>query len=91
LLAAVPSGSYLMIAHSTSDIPTEGVTTASERLREALPEQYVVRSSADIARFFDGLDLVEPGLVQIDDWRPAPGTPTPDLVLPLYGAVGRKR
>jgi S-adenosyl methyltransferase len=91
LLDAVPSGSYLMISHATSDIPTEGVTTASERLREALPEEYVVRSSAEIARFFDGLDLVDPGLVQIDAWRPPPVTPTPDLVLPLYGAVGRKR
>jgi hypothetical protein len=90
LLDAVPSGSYLMIAHVNSDLPTEGQTTASERLGDALPEVYVVRSPAEIARFFDDLDLVEPGLVKIDDWHPSPDTPTPDPALPIYAALARK-
>jgi len=47
------------------------------------------RSREQVGRFFDGLELVEPGLVQLADWRPAPGDePAPTSG---YGAVGRKR
>jgi S-adenosyl methyltransferase len=90
LLDAVPSGSYLVLAHTTSDIPNEGVAEAAKRLDDMLEEPYVVRSHAEITRFFDGLELVEPGLVQIDEWHPTGDEPTPEIVPPIYGAVGRK-
>jgi hypothetical protein len=77
LLEPVPSGSHLMIAHPTTDIPTAGMDEATESLAEALEEPYVVRSRADIARFVEGLDLVPPGLVQIDSWRPPTRPPSP--------------
>jgi hypothetical protein len=47
-----------------------------------------MRSHADVARFFDGLDLVEPGLVLVDRWRPDPDQATTDT--PFHGGVARK-
>jgi S-adenosyl methyltransferase len=91
LLKPVPSGSHLMIAHPTTDIPTEGMDEATAHLVEAIEEPYAVRSRADIARFLDGLDLVPPGIVQIDSWRPpSPATPPPSPLLPIYAALARK-
>ncbi|MBC7273307.1 MAG: SAM-dependent methyltransferase, partial [Streptomyces sp.] len=43
--------------------------------------------------FFDGLELVDPGVVVVPDWHPELGEPVPgqgDGVIPGYGAVGRK-
>lgn len=85
LLDAVPSGSYLMIAHASGDLPTAG-----EPLRAALPAHYVVRPPDEIARFFDGLELVEPGVVPLNQWRPTTDPPSPTLDFPMYAAVGRK-
>ncbi|HEX7164821.1 MAG TPA: SAM-dependent methyltransferase [Trebonia sp.] len=48
------------------------------------------RDRADIAGFFDGLELVEPGLVTIGKWRPELDDPAPAATRWLYGAVGRK-
>lgn len=104
LLDAVPSGSYLMIAQTSGDYGGEGAEgegegdagpgarpmTAGEQLRAAIPAQYVVRDPAEIARFFDGLELVEPGLVPINAWRPTSDPPSPTLDFPMHAAVGRK-
>jgi hypothetical protein len=93
LVAAVAPGSHLVVAHPSFDISAEGMPEAAARFRQALNVPWVVRSHDEIERFFTGLDLVEPGLVPIDDWRPddgeAPG-PTGDRAIPLFGAVGRK-
>lgn len=68
---------------------------AADRFAKLLADTYVVRSRDEIARFFDGLDMVDHGLVQIDRWRPpaepeveaeSVGPPPP----PIYGAVARK-
>jgi S-adenosyl methyltransferase len=92
LLDAVPSGSYLVIAHTTNDIPAEGVAEAAKRLSDLLQEPYVVRTHAEIAGFFDRLDLVEPGLVQIAEWHPPGDRPVTDAErqIPMYAGLGRK-
>jgi hypothetical protein len=90
LLEAVPSGSYLVVAHPTTDFATESFATPNERLGELLPQPYVARTHAEVARFLEGLDLVEPGLVPIDDWRPPADAPSPRMVMPMYVAVGQK-
>jgi hypothetical protein len=43
-------------------------------------------------RFFDGLDMVEPGLVPIDDWHPSDSAPLPHSArpVPIFGGIGRK-
>lgn len=89
LLDVAPSGSHLMVAHPIADMPAEGRRTLSERLNEAMSGRYTMRTPDEVARFFDGLDLVDPGLVPINRWRPADGTPPGDPY-PMLGAVGLK-
>ena len=69
LLAALPAGSYLVISHPTDDFnPNKGESMRVYNERSA--EQAVVRDRAETARFFDGLDLLDPGVVPVAGWRP---------------------
>jgi hypothetical protein len=90
LLSAVPSGSYLTISHAASDIAPEQMAEMIRRMNQHLAEgNHVGRSRAVVARFFDGLEVLEPGVVKVTEWRPesvleAQG-PTS-----LWGGVARK-
>ena len=88
LLDAVPPGSYLVIAHPASDIHATQIGTAANRLNEVMADPVTLRSYAEVARFFDGLDLVQPGLVQLHRWRAVPADS--DAELANYGGVARK-
>jgi len=89
LMDAVPPGSYLAVAHPASDVDT-GVAPAFRQLNTRMGRtQVVARSHAEITRFFDGLELVDPGLVQLHRWRPGPGVDT-TRPLAAYGGVARK-
>lgn len=93
LMAAVPSGSYLVVSHLPSDMQPEEMAKMAERSRQMMREPFVMRSYREVLRFFDGLELVEPGLVQVDQWtqqEPPPTPPPGTWVTPLYAAVGRK-
>jgi hypothetical protein len=87
IMDAVPAGSYLAISHPASDIEPEKVTDLTTRVNQLSYQQYTGRSRAQVMRFFEGLELVEPGLVQVQQWRPGIGT---DRTLALWTAVGRK-
>jgi S-adenosyl methyltransferase len=87
LLAAVPSGSHLVIAHPASDVDVAQVSTATTRFNRLAAEPVTLRTHAEVSRFFDGLDLVEPGVVQLHRWRADAVT---GLNLANYGAVARK-
>ena len=89
LMDAVPPGSYLTIAHPASDVDL-GVAPAFRQLNTRMGStQVVARSHQQITRFFDGLDMVDPGLVQLHRWRPGPGADT-TRPLAAYGGVARK-
>ena len=70
LMYAVPPGSYLAISHPANDINSPGVRRLASRLNELMPVKLRFRSRAEVARLFDGLELVEPGLVRGPEWRP---------------------
>ncbi|MER5719922.1 SAM-dependent methyltransferase [Streptomyces sp. NPDC002132] len=92
LLAELPSGSYLMMTHATADFSPEESAAATAKLKAA-GVTLALRSREEFARFFDGLDLVEPGVAVVPDWHPELGEPVPgqdDGVIPGYGAVARK-
>jgi hypothetical protein len=92
LLQAVPSGSYLVISHPAGDVDAGEIAEAYERLNERMgATQGTLRSHGEVARFFDGLQMVEPGLVQLHRWRPDPCDPGLDRDVPAYAGVGRKR
>jgi S-adenosyl methyltransferase len=95
---ALPAGSYLAVSHGTRDIPERPdmspeamaeMGTKVERLYQLTTASLVTRSRAQVERFFDGFDLLDPGLVEIQRWRPDEA----DSLLPggFYGGVGRKR
>jgi O-methyltransferase involved in polyketide biosynthesis len=90
LVRAVPPGSYLTISHAASDISPDEMAEMEKILNEHLAEgNHVGRPRDVVARFFDGLDLVEPGVVKVTQWHPrsqfeARGPTT------LWGGVARK-
>jgi S-adenosyl methyltransferase len=88
LMQAMPSGSYLAISDTTSDIDTERVSGATAQLNTRMgPARLTLRSRAEIAAFLDGLELVDPGLVPLPQWR---ALASPAHVIPCYAAVARK-
>jgi trans-aconitate methyltransferase len=91
LVDAVAPGSYLAISIPASDLQPEVQAAVARRLNESTLDVTVTfRSHAEVTRLFDGLELVEPGIVPMNYWRPGPGGPDPAGAIPDYGAVGRK-
>lgn len=92
LLSELPSGSYLTMTHATADFTPEESAAATEKLKAA-GVTLALRSREEFARFFAGLELVDPGVEIVHKWHPELGDPVPgqdDGVIPGYGAVGRK-
>jgi len=90
LLAAVPAGSYLAITHSTSEVSGERVIEAVRQWNEVAPTPYRLRSPEQIAVFFEGLELIEPGLVPCPRWRPDPDDAGGVRDMDEYCGLGRK-
>jgi len=91
LMNAMPSGSYLVISHPASDVDTGEIAEAYDRLNQRMGGTVgTLRAYHEVARFFDGLDMVEPGLVQLHQWRPGPGVLGNGLSIPAYAGVGYK-
>jgi hypothetical protein len=86
LAAVVPSGSYLAVIQGD-----ERLALAARRWNNTVPFPAYLRGPGQIAHWFAGLDLLEPGVVEIQRWRPAPDDPECPPGLPLLGAVARKR
>jgi hypothetical protein len=88
LLDPMPSGSYLVLGDGVNTI--ERANEATQRYNETSHNAYHLRSPEQISGFFDGLELVEPGIVDLTRWRPEPTVfPDPDPVPAMCG-VGRK-
>jgi O-methyltransferase involved in polyketide biosynthesis len=68
LMDAVPSGSYLVMAHAASDIIPEATAEMARRYNQMSSASITPRNRDQVARFFDGLDLLPPGLVPISRW-----------------------
>lgn len=92
LVDAVPSGSYLAVSHPAKDIALSGVAEGTKRYNELVITPLTRRSHAEIARFFAELEVLEPGLVPLNAWRPAQSDPPPDPgpIAPAYGGLARK-
>ena len=90
LLGAVPPGSYLAISHMGSDLMApETLREMDEIWKRTSQQQYMPRRREQVARFFDGTDVVAPGMVRVEEWRPEPGTGTARKSI-MWSAVGRK-
>jgi S-adenosyl methyltransferase len=90
LMSAMPSGSFLVISHAASDIDPDEMAEMIRRMNEHLAEgNHVGRPREVVARFFDGLDLVEPGVVKVTEWRPGSAVEAAGPTS-LWGGVARK-
>jgi O-methyltransferase involved in polyketide biosynthesis len=91
LLAALPQGSYLSLNDGITVEEDKAYEEAQQEYNDSGAIPYVLRTPEEIARFFDGLELIEPGLVSAELWRPE-GTPLADRELVgQIGGVGYKR
>ena len=90
LMAALPAGSYLVISHPASDINAAAQAEAQKRYNERVATPQTLRTRAEVARFFDGLDLVPPGLVYVHAWRPDAPAAVPADTASAHGGVARK-
>jgi hypothetical protein len=87
LTGKIAPGSYVVISHGTGDqLTPQALARAREVYAGFAPA--TARSRARVLSFFEGLDLVVPGLVDVQDWRPGRGLPRRPTL--LWGGVGRK-
>ena len=89
VLTAVAPGSYLAVMHPAGDL--DPALLEAGRLWNQLAAQPVrLRSRAEVTGLLAGLELVEPGLVTVPEWRPEAGERPLAQQIPLYAAVARK-
>jgi hypothetical protein len=90
LLDAVSSGSYLAVVHPTQEVVGEAMAEVLRLWNERGGAPLVDRSPQELARFFDRLELLEPGVVSCTQWRPDSGDRSSQIEVPHFCAVGRK-
>jgi len=90
LMEAVPAGSWLALSHPARDVHSQQVSEAASRFNQLAPEQATLRTRDQILRFFDGLELLEPGLVQVHRWRPGLAAPGHHQQAAGYCGLARK-
>lgn len=81
-------GSYLVICHATNESRPAVAQAAETVYNRSVPIQAHTRSRADILRFFDGFELLDPGLVYIPLWRPDSPADVPSDPGKIWGLVG---
>lgn len=79
LMAALPSGSFLVMVHGARDLNAEAHEKLTQRYNDASSAQVGMRTFEEFSRFFDGLEPVGPGLVSGLEWLQADGAELPDM------------
>ena len=88
LMDAMPPGSYLALSHVASDIDPEQIARATARLNQLSRQHFTLRDHAQVLRFLDGLELLEPGVVRVEEWRAL--EPESRYRSAMWGGMGRK-
>ena len=70
LMDAVPAGSYLAVSHLANDLHREQMAELARGFNEQAAVKVILRDRAEISRFFNGLEVVDPGIAKISEWRP---------------------
>ena len=89
---ALPDGSYLALSHATADFHPPGTGDAAAAAYQNATAPLLLRTRSEVTAYFEGFDLLDPGLVQAPLWRPDGRAPRPkDLAkIGIYAGVGRK-
>ena len=92
LVDALAPASYLALSHLTADIAPKAMRALVNALNASARERFVMRDHAEVSRFFDGLEVIRPGVVQVDQWHAGRLAPPPSdagWVPSFYGGVAR--
>jgi len=89
LMGACAPGSFVALSHAASDIDAEQMAEMIRRLNESTVEKTTLRDRAGVTRLFDGLELVEPGVIRAAEWRPDTDLEAASPAA-LWGGVARK-
>ena len=89
LMAAVPSGSFIALSHPARDIHAAEMAEMAKTLNQMMAEKVTFRTQSEVAKLFDGLELVEPGMTNVPDWRPETEEEASSPAA-LWGGVARK-
>jgi SAM-dependent methyltransferase len=87
---ALSPGSFLVLSHASDDGREPGALSNASGPQDIASAHPILRSHAEIARFFDGLELVDPGVVFLPQWRPTGGCPLRGGTRWGYCGVGKK-
>jgi hypothetical protein len=92
LMGMVPPGSYLAISHMANDIEADQMAALARSVPVDATYRFAMRTQTEVTRFFNGLELVDPGVVPIDQWRPNDWPTPPEDRMPAHhwGGVARK-
>jgi hypothetical protein len=90
LMDAVPSGSYLAILHGASDVGSDDMPEAERRYNEQASAQFHARDREHVSRFFNGLELIGPGLVNLSRWPQGTAGDSAHADVAAWGALARK-
>ncbi|WP_236718633.1 SAM-dependent methyltransferase [Actinoplanes sp. TFC3] len=91
LLADLPAGSFLVATHATSDFGTPEQAALYQQMVEQGRSDVWTRPRDEVAELFEGLELIDPGVVPASKWRPGPGDPAfADNEVNVWSGVGRK-
>ena len=89
LMNAVPAGGYLAMSHATGDFDPASAQEGVRAYTQA-GARFVPRTRSQFAAFFDGIELLEPGIVQVPYWHPDEELSPEAASVWSYGGVGRK-
>lgn len=90
LLAAVPSGSYLALSHFAKDDEDTALNAMLTEMDKQTGDSVVRRTRSEVEQFFDGMDIVPPGVMETELWQPPQGAAGPKP-LPMWCGLARKR
>jgi O-methyltransferase involved in polyketide biosynthesis len=90
LAARLAPGSYLALGHLAGDVEGAALAETFRRLNATMAESVTLRSHDEVAGLFGELELVEPGVVQLPQWRPEAGAP-PSGPVPVWGGLARNK
>ncbi|WP_443062749.1 SAM-dependent methyltransferase [Streptomyces sp. NBC_00390] len=91
LMDALPSGSHLVLSHTITSPAMPDVDAAVAFWNEHGTPKLTQRTPEQVERYFDGLELLAPGVVSCNRWRPDAGDPANPDEVAMFGGVGRKR
>ncbi|MCO8272548.1 SAM-dependent methyltransferase [Actinoplanes sp. TRM 88003] len=89
LVEAVPVGSYLVVSHPTTEVNGPAVEESMKQWNESGAAPITARTRDEIAAYFAGLDLLDPGVVTCSAWRPDPARPQITDKVSEFAGVGR--